>query len=87
MGLLFVNAFVLDYSKNFKARSLCRIHSRLIAISFLLNTLVCINEIGCCFIFAKKFVYLKVERVLKLNRYYSFSSQVTLFYLLIVMDF
>lgn len=54
MGFLFLNAFVLDYSKNSKAQRLCRNYSRLVATTFSLNTLVCINEMGCCFIFGKK---------------------------------
>lgn len=62
-------------------------YSRLIAISFLLNTLVYINEIGCCFILGKKFVFWKGKRVLKLNMFDTFSSQVILYYWLTVMDF
>lgn len=81
MGFLFLNAFVLDYSKNSKAQRLCRNYSRLVATTFSLNTLVCINEMGCCFIFGKKkMIFLKGGKVLrdsiKLNMFCTFSCYV-----------
>lgn len=57
MRFHFLNAFVLVYSKNVKAQRLCRNCSRLIATSFLLNTLVCTNEICMVFHFYKNSLF------------------------------
>lgn len=51
-------------------------HSRLIATSFLWNTLVHINEIGRCFILAKKVCFPKTEKSFEIEHDWHLSSQV-----------